>query len=199
MIRFYLLLSSLFRDRYIFYYSNIFYLEHFKSILEMHLVTFLFRIFLIIYSFSPLSTATSQSQSNTYIACVWIYLFILLCFWFYAGICISYRKSLCPIQCCKMSKNVKKKKRLSANICQDNTLERHRHEHCLLALDNVCPQITFPSIFLHSVSGTTIINFWKFPDDQGCSVCQGTQYCVVHDVWLLQPIYCGLNLQMKRN
>lgn len=60
-------------------------------------------------------------------------------------------------KCQKMSK--KKKKRLSANICQDNTLERHRHEHCLLALDNVCPQITFPSIFLHSVSGTTIINF----------------------------------------
>lgn len=82
----------------------------------------------------------------------------------------------------KMSKKKKDSLLTFAKITRWRDTDMNTQSHCLLALDNVCPQITFPSIFLHSVSGTTIINFSKFLDDQGCSVCPGTQYCVVCDV-----------------
>lgn len=72
-----------------------------------------------------------------------------------------------------------------ARVAHWKETSKNTQLHHLLALDDVCLQIQSPSILLHYGSWIIIITFSEFLEDQGCSVCQGTQRWGVCDMYEL--------------
>ena len=73
----------------------------------------------------------------------------------------------------------------AARVTHWKDTSKNMQLHCLLCISDIYAWITSPSIFLPSGSWILIVIFSEFPEDQGCSICQGTQCWGICDTYEL--------------